>query len=121
MSRPYRVVVAPQAADDIRQEFAWIQERNPRAADDWLAGMRETVLGLGDMPEAQALAPESAEFDVEIRRVIFGRTVRWRIYFTIDHDTVHVLHVRHGCRSEWRPWTEPEPLTIPAAVCSICA
>jgi hypothetical protein len=55
------------------------------------------------MPQAHAVAPESAEFDVEIRRALYGRATRWRVYFTIMDETVQVLHVRHGRRSDWQP------------------
>jgi len=103
MARQYRVVVTPKAADDIRREHAWLQERNPQAADNWLIGMRKLILGLAVMPQAHAVAPESAEFDVEIRRALYGRATRWRVYFAIMEDAVQVLHVRHGRRSDWHP------------------
>lgn len=76
MARQFRVIVTPKAADDIRQEHVWLRERNPRAADDWLVGMRKLILGLALMPESHAIASESAEFDVEIRRALFGRAAR---------------------------------------------
>jgi len=103
MGRQYRVIVTPKAADDLRQEHAWLQERNPRAAEDWLTGMRKLILGLASMPQAHAVAPESAEFNVEIRRALYRRATRWRVYFTIMDETVQVLHVRHGRRSDWQP------------------
>jgi len=103
MADQYRVIVTPKAANDIKQEYAWIQGENPRAAEEWLAGMRKIILGFAPMPESHAVAPESAEFDVEIRRALYGRATRWRIYFTIDAGTIHVLHVRHGRRSDWQP------------------
>ena len=103
MAKQYRVIVTPKAADDLRREHAWLQERNPRAAEDWLAGMRKLILDLAVRPQAHAIAPESAEFNVEIRRALYGRATRWRVYFTIARKTVHVLHVRHGRRSDWLP------------------
>jgi len=57
MARQYRVIVTPKAADDIRQEYEWLQERDPRAADDWLTGMRKLTLGLALMPVSHAGAP----------------------------------------------------------------
>jgi plasmid stabilization system protein ParE len=102
MAREYRVIVTPKAADDIQQEHAWLQERNPRAAEDWLAGIRKLILGLALMPESHAIAAESAAFDVEIRRALYGRSTRWRVYFTISGGDVQVLHVRHGRRSDWQ-------------------
>ncbi len=103
MARQFRVIVTPKAADDIRQEHQWLQERNPRAAGEWLSGIRKLVLGLASMPESHVVAPESAEFDVEIRRALYGHATRWRVYFTITGETVQVLHVRHGRRSDWQP------------------
>lgn len=102
MTKTCTVVVTPNAAVDLTDQFDWLRERNPRAADEWLAGMRKVILGLASMPETHALAPESAEFDAEIRRALFGRRTRWRIYFTIDGETVHVLHVRHGRQRDWQ-------------------
>ncbi len=63
MARQYRVIVTPKAADDLRQEHEWLQERNPGAAEDRLTGMRKLILGLASMPESHAVATESAEFD----------------------------------------------------------
>ncbi len=103
MAHQYRVIVTPKAADDLRHEHAWLEDRNPRAADEWLTGMRKLILGLALMPQAYAVAPESTEFDVEIRRALYGRATRWRVYFTVMEDTVHILHVRHGRRSDWHP------------------
>ena len=103
MSKTYKVVVTPNAAGDLTAQFDWLRERNPRAANDWLAGMRKVILGLSSMPQSHALAPESAEFDTEIRRALFGRRTRWRIYFTIDGEIVRVLHVRHGQQRDWQP------------------
>jgi len=48
--------------------------------------MRKLITGLALMPESHAIAPESAEFDVEIRRALYGRATRWRVYFTIMED-----------------------------------
>ncbi len=103
MTPNFRVIITPNAADDITQGLAWIRAHNPRAADDWLAGMRKTILGLAHMPQAHAIAPESDAFDVEIRRALYGRGTRWRIYFIIQNEIVQVLHVRHGRRSDWQP------------------
>jgi toxin ParE1/3/4 len=103
MTKTYTIVVTPNAAADLTDQFDWLGERNPRAANEWLARMRKVILGLSSMPHSHALAPESAEFDIEIRRALYGRSTRWRIYFTIDGETVHILHVRHGRQRDWQP------------------
>jgi len=55
------------------------------------------------LPKSHALAPESEAFDCEVRQALFGSGTPWRIFFTIDGDTVQVLHVRHGNRDYWLP------------------
>lgn len=103
MTGNHRVVVTPNARADLTAQHDWLRARNPAAARDWLAGMREVILGLAHLPERHAIAPESEAFDVEIRRALYGRSAKWRIYFTISGRTVHVLHVRHGRQSDWKP------------------
>lgn len=103
MNGPLPVNIAPNAADDLTASWNWLRERNPRAADEWLAGIRDVILTLGAKREAHPLAPESPAFDVPIRRALYGRATRWRIYYAVIGETVQVLHVRHGSRSEWEP------------------
>lgn len=97
------VIITPQAAEDLSAAWAWLRDRNPRAADDWLVGIRQMILAFGSFPEAHPVAPESAAFDLEIRRALYGRSTRWRIYYALVGDSVHVLHVRHGRRGDWQP------------------
>lgn len=80
MSGRLPVIITPNAADDPAASWAWLRERNPRAADEGLAGIRDVILTLGATPEAHPLAPESPAFDVPIRRALCGRATRWHIY-----------------------------------------
>ena len=103
MTAPLPVIITPNAANDLTDSWAWLRERNPRAADAWLSGIRETILGLGTMPEAHSIAPESQAFELPVRRALYGRANRWRIYYAVIDGVVQVLHVRHGRRSDWQP------------------
>ncbi len=103
MTAPLPVIITPNAADDLKASWNYLRDRNPRAADEWLAGMRETILALGMIPEAHPIAPEAREFDQPIRRALYGKATRWRIYFAVIDGAVQVLHVRHGRRSDWKP------------------
>ncbi|MCZ8272024.1 MAG: type II toxin-antitoxin system RelE/ParE family toxin [Beijerinckiaceae bacterium] len=103
MTAPLPVIITPNAANDLTESWVWLRERNPRAADEWLAGTRGTILGLGAMPEAHPIAPESRAFELPIRRALYGRATRWRIYYAVIDGVVQVLHVRHGRRSDWQP------------------
>lgn len=97
------VIITPNAADGLTASWTWLRDRNPRASEDWLAGIRETILSLGKMPEAHPIAPEAREFDQQIRRALYGKATRWRIYYAVINGAVQVLHVRHGRRSDWQP------------------
>jgi toxin ParE1/3/4 len=103
MTSPLPVIITPNAANDLTEAWVWLRERNPRAADEWLAGIRGMILGLGAMPEAHPIAPESQAFKLPIRRALYGRATRWRIYYAVIDGVVQILHVRHGRRSDWQP------------------
>ena len=103
----YRVIISPFAEDNLREALEWIMAENPTYATQWLAGVREKILGLEIFPESHAVAPESAAFDCEIRHLMYGRGTPWRIFFTIEGSVVQVLHVRHGNRDYWRPASGP--------------
>jgi len=103
MTTSLPVIITPNAADDLTASWVRLRDRNPRAADEWLAGIRDTILGLGAMPEAHPIAPESQAFDLAVRRALYGRTTRWRIYYAVIDGAVQVLHVRHGRRSDRQP------------------
>lgn len=103
MTAPLSVIITPNAAEDPTASWTYLRERNPSAADEWLTGIRDTILALGAMPDAYPIAPESRDFDLPIRRALYGKATRWRIYYTVIDGAVQVLHVQHGRRSDWRP------------------
>ena len=75
----------------------------PGVRKRWLTAIRHQIQGLDTLPEAHPVAPESAAFDDEIRHVLVGQGTPWKVFFTVQGLTVHVLHVRHGARDAWRP------------------
>lgn len=94
------VIITPKAAEDLTTYWIWLRDRNPRAADEWLAGIRDTILALGAMPDAHPIPPEAREFDLPVRRALYDKATRWRIYHAVIDGSVQVLHVRHGRRSD---------------------
>jgi len=45
------------------------------------------------------LAPENEVFDFEVRKLLYGKRPHvYRILFTIENETVTILHIRHGRR-----------------------
>jgi len=102
MTKPLPVIITPNAADDLTATWVWLRERNPKAADEWLDGIRQTILALGDLPHAYPVADEAQSLDTEVRRALFGNATKWRIYYAILNDKIQVLHVRHGRQSAWQ-------------------
>jgi plasmid stabilization system protein ParE len=73
----------------------------------WFEGLEKAITTLADMPERCSLAPENTHVPFEVRQLLYGRKPHiYRILFTIEGDTVYVLHIRHGRR---RPLTRLLP------------
>jgi plasmid stabilization system protein ParE len=97
----YHVIIQPQAEAEIEAAYLWRRERAPQAAARWFAEIVEAINTLEQFPGRCPLAPEHAHFAEEIRQLLFGRRNDvYRILFTIQGDTVHVLHVRHGAQQQ---------------------
>ena len=93
----------PPARADIEAAYLYIREADPAAADRWLDRMEEAVRGLKRLPARCGVAPESKEFDDEIRQLLVGRgNSTYRVLFVIRGREVRVLHVRHGARRPMR-------------------
>lgn len=101
----YRVIVTPNAEEDLRQAYLYIRRDAPLAASRWMKGARKTIKTLKRNPERCPLAPESTSFEAPIRELFYGGTDRgtYRILFVILPPAVYVLHVRHGSMDQWRP------------------
>jgi plasmid stabilization system protein ParE len=93
-----RVVVTPNAEDELRATYRYIRDRAPDAAREWVKGARRKIKSLARNPERAPLAPESVSFENPIRELFYGSGNRgtYRILFTVLGQQVYVLHVRHG-------------------------
>jgi plasmid stabilization system protein ParE len=61
--------------------------------------MEDAIASLATFPKRCPIAPESARFPFEVRQLLYGRKPHvYRILFTIENNTVNVLHIRHGRR-----------------------
>ena len=99
----YRVVIESSARYDIDVAYDWIKERAPLAAIKWFNQVDDAIRSLARNPHRCVAAPESVEFEQDIRQLVHGRRAgRYRILFVIEADAVHVLHVRHGARRQLR-------------------
>jgi Plasmid stabilization system protein len=94
----YRVIVTPDAEDDLRTAYRYIHKSAPKSAREWIKGARRTIKSLAHHPERVPLAPESISFNEPIRQILYGGGNRgtYRMLFTIVAKTVFVLHIRHA-------------------------
>jgi plasmid stabilization system protein ParE len=89
-----KVEITALAEADIETIYLHIWEDSPTRAVEWRQGLLQAAQALEQWPHRCPLAPESGAA-LEIRQVLYGR---YRVLFTVTHDTVYILHIRHGAR-----------------------
>jgi len=89
----YSVVVEDSAQEDIKASYDWgCRVWGKRQANKWVRELRTAIVKqLARFPFSGLLAPENGEFDHEIRQLVVGR---YRMLYTVQGKSVHVLHVR---------------------------
>jgi plasmid stabilization system protein ParE len=91
----FRLIVSPPAEADIAAAYEYIFAESPAYAARWRSGLLTASERLRRIPMRCRIAPESPFCGAEIRQLTYGR---YRILFTIQGDTVLILHVRHAAR-----------------------
>ncbi len=100
----FRVVYSRNAEEEIETAYRWIRDQAPIAAEKWRDALIARIETLSNNPLGHRLAAESANFSREIRQLLYGkRAGQYRILYTVDHDAVVVLSLRHSRR---RPLAE---------------
>ena len=96
----FRVEISAVAEQEAEAILNWlINEQAGTAGLRWFVALYEAIDSLDQLPARCALAPEHKDFSVEVRQLLYGRKPhQYRILFTIEGDTVTVLHIRHGRR-----------------------
>ncbi|MDP8982015.1 MAG: type II toxin-antitoxin system RelE/ParE family toxin [Acidobacteriota bacterium] len=96
----FRVETTAEAEHDGDAILEWLLSQH--AGDSgirWFVALEEAIASLATFPKRCPIAPESSEFPFEVRHLLYGRKPHvYRILFTIEHDTVDILHIRHGRR-----------------------
>lgn len=103
----YRVVLTPRAERERDEAFVWFGENfSVDFAIAWYGEIAETIAGLANDPLRHSLAPEGIYLPYELRETSTGRLRdknRYRLFFTVEGDTVVVLHLRHMSRKPPSP------------------
>jgi plasmid stabilization system protein ParE len=96
----FRVKSTENARQNAREILGWLRDQHAGDAGfRWFQGLQKAIASLRDFPTRCAIAPESKEFPFEVRQLVYGRKPHlYRILFTVEANTVWVLHIRHGRR-----------------------
>ena len=96
----FRVELSAQAQRDIAAIYDWLlSQQAGDAGERWFIALRTAIASLLNLPSRCPLAPENPDSPVELRQRLYGRKPHvYRILFTIEGETVRVLHIRHGRR-----------------------
>jgi plasmid stabilization system protein ParE len=96
----FRVKQTAQVDADLDAILEWLlAQQAGETGLRWFAGLEKALDSLSELPYRCSLAPEDADFPFEVRQLIHGRKPHlYRVLFTIEGDTVIILHVRHGRR-----------------------
>lgn len=96
----FRVEPSIQSKQDARTILRWLKKKQAGEAGlRWFRGMYAAMATLSEFPSRCALAAENEDFPFEVRQLLYGSSQhRYRILFTIEGDTVTILHIRHGRR-----------------------
>lgn len=93
----YKVILTPQALDDLRAVVSQIAKDNPRRARSFGNELIDHALTLATFPERGRLVPEIG--DPDVREIIHGA---YRIIYEVFPalGIVYVLRYWHGARGE---------------------
>lgn len=101
----YKLHVARRAEQDRDEAFQWYRTNYSESfAIDWYLGISQAIQTLANNPGRCGFARENDRFPFELRELLYGHSKknRHRVLFTVERDTVYVLHVRHSAREELR-------------------
>jgi plasmid stabilization system protein ParE len=101
----FRVEISAQAERDAEAILEWLlTQHTGQAGIDWFLALDDAFESLAQFPERCSIAPENSRFPFEVRQLLYGTKPHiYRILFTIEVNTVHVLHIRHGRRKRVVP------------------
>lgn len=93
----FRVETSAQAESDANSILEWLlSEHAGETGIRWFLALDDAIASLARFPERCPLAPEAGRFPFEVRQLLYGRKPHiYRILFTIDGETVKILHIRH--------------------------
>lgn len=95
-----KVLLTPQAKQDIEAAYLYIRAEAPETARRWRIRLHKLTATLATFSNRHEIAAEAREVGVELRQMLYGN---YRILYTVHADTVHIHALRHGARRPLRP------------------
>jgi plasmid stabilization system protein ParE len=70
----YSVEILPQALDNIESAYRWMANNiSSERAEQWYEELMTAVRSLEQFPNRASQAPETAEFELDIRQLFVGK------------------------------------------------
>ena len=97
----FRLEFRPKAEHDLENIFRHLVQEAPLRGPQWVSGLEESIYSLRKIPERCPIAQQVSRPRVAVRKLLYGRYPHiYKVYFTIESNTVWILHIRHGARRE---------------------
>ena len=97
----FQVIIQPAAERGIRQQVQWIaaQSNSPATALRWARSVRAKIDTLKTSPLRCPVDPDADAYGEDVRVLLHGkRNKKFRIYFVIRGEAVHIVAVRHAAQ-----------------------
>lgn len=95
----YRLAISRQADSDADAVYAWMAKDSASRAAKWYRGLLDAIETLRESALRHGFAPERETLQIDLRQMLYGKRRNiFRILYTIDDDTIVVLHIRHAAR-----------------------
>lgn len=92
----YELLLLPRAETEVARIIRYVAARSPQGAIAWCERWEEVLNELGINPLIHGIAPESTEYETDVRQILFktrrGRT--YRVLFTVVGNGVYIISVR---------------------------
>ena len=96
----FRVKTTAKAKQDLDAILGWLLSQGAGEAGlRWFRGLQDDIRVPVTLRVAAYSAPENDVFPFEVRQLRYGKRPHvYRILFTVEDDTVTILHIRDGRR-----------------------
>jgi plasmid stabilization system protein ParE len=98
----YKLEISKRAKEDRDAAFDWYcSNYSEEFAIRWYDGISRAIESLTDNPHVCHKAHENVRFPFDLLELLYGtRLNKHRILFTVEHDRVLVLHIRHSAQQD---------------------